>query len=120
MTELFDTEVAPQLKAGAETAREAALATMQQWGVSNTVGGLHWATYKATCRRHGVWRVNMNEGLVEPIFKAVVSAPPADAPTPARFHASHCGETLAPRRAPIGRRPSSPGCRKHSISCKRT
>jgi len=71
VAESFDSTVAPQLKAGADAASEQALKIMQQWGVSVTQGGLHWATYKASCRRDGVWRVNMNEALVEPIFKAV-------------------------------------------------
>ena len=57
----FDTQVAPQLEAGAEAARTDALATTAQWGISVTQGGLHWATYKATTRRHGVFRINMNE-----------------------------------------------------------
>ena len=67
----FDEQVAPQLKAGAEAARADAVATTESWGIPVTQGGMHWATYKATCRRHGVWRINMNEALVEPIFKAV-------------------------------------------------
>ena len=67
----FDTQVAPQLEAGADAARTDALATTAQWGITVTQGGLHWATYKATCRRHGVFRINMNEALVAPIFKAV-------------------------------------------------
>ena len=67
----FDTQVAPQLKLGAESSRQGAVSTTQQWGISVTQGGLHWATYKATTRRHGVFRTNMNEALVAPIFKAV-------------------------------------------------
>ena len=46
---------------------------MQKWGVPQSQGGLHWATYKATCRRHGVFRINMNEALVAPIFEAVAT-----------------------------------------------
>ena len=53
--------MAPQLEAGADAARTDALATTAQWGISVTQGGLHWATYKATTRRHGVFRINMNE-----------------------------------------------------------
>ena len=67
----FDTQVAPQLEMGAESSMQGALATTQQWGTSVMEGGMHWATYKATTRRHGVFRINMNEQLVAPIFKAV-------------------------------------------------
>ena len=59
----FDTQVAPQLEAGAEAARTDAIATTAQWGISVTQGGMHWATYKATCRRQGVFRLNWNEAL---------------------------------------------------------
>lgn len=69
----FEEDVAPRLKAGAATAKEGALATATQWSIPVTQGGLHWATYKATTRRNGVWRLNMNEALVEPVFKAVAT-----------------------------------------------
>jgi flagellar biosynthesis/type III secretory pathway protein FliH len=69
----FEDDVAPKLDEGASQAKTDALTTAQQWGVSNTQGGLHWATYKATTRRMGVWRINMNEELVEPIFKSVAT-----------------------------------------------
>ena len=59
----FDMQVAPQLEAGAEAARTDAIATTAQWGISVTQGGMHWATYKATCRRQGVFRLNWNEAL---------------------------------------------------------
>jgi hypothetical protein len=34
-------------------------------------GGLHWGTYRATVRRNGAFRINMNEQLAEPVFRAV-------------------------------------------------
>jgi len=67
----FDTQVAPQLQQGAASAASEALSTAGAWGISVTQGGLHWATYKATTRRHGVFRLNMNEALTAPILKAV-------------------------------------------------
>ena len=32
---------------------------------------MHWATYRATVRRDGEFRLNMNEELTEPVFRAV-------------------------------------------------
>jgi len=69
----FAEDVAPKLHEGASSAKTAAVETAAKWGISVNEGGLHWATYKATTRRHGVFRINMNEQLVEPIFKAVAT-----------------------------------------------
>ena len=100
--ESFEATVAPQLQAGASAAGRDALATAQRWGQSVNAGGLHWATYKvraylgrisavfrprlghisrvsraylaqATVRRGGVFRMNMNESLVEPVLKVIHS-----------------------------------------------
>ena len=58
--------VAPQLAAGAAGAAAACLTTAQRWSASSRGGGgLHWATYRACCRRNGQWRVDMNEELAE-------------------------------------------------------
>ena len=67
----FETAIIPQLQAGATTAREEAMNTAQVWGgtwsrkaaaaAGSSGGGIHWATYKACCRRHGAWKVDMNE-----------------------------------------------------------
>jgi hypothetical protein len=35
---------------------------------------MHWATYKACCRREGAWKVNMNEELASPILTCMSSA----------------------------------------------
>ena len=67
----FETLVEPQLASGAVAATGDALRTAEAWGISVSVGGLHWATYKATTRRGGVFRINMNEELTAPILKAV-------------------------------------------------
>ena len=73
ISKAFEEDVAPKLKEGAGQAKADALATAQQWGLSVNTGGLHWATYKATTRRLGVFRLNMNEALCEPIFKSVAT-----------------------------------------------
>jgi len=67
----FRDQVAPQLEAGASQSSREALSTAEKWGAKQSQGGLHWATYKACLRRLGVWRIEMNEELAEPIFKAV-------------------------------------------------
>mmetsp|Transcript_23449 Transcript_23449/g.59853 ORF Transcript_23449/g.59853 Transcript_23449/m.59853 type:complete len:1022 (+) Transcript_23449:36-3101(+) len=67
----FDDHVTPQLQAGASDAASNALSKAEEWGIPVTQGGLHWATYKATTRRQGVFRINMNQELVNPVFKSV-------------------------------------------------
>ncbi|KAK3687321.1 hypothetical protein B0T22DRAFT_497814 [Podospora appendiculata] len=56
------------------TAVEAALPTTMGWGAHRDMGGLLWATYKATCRRNGVYSGasgprDFNAELFEPISK---------------------------------------------------
>ncbi|KAK3324641.1 hypothetical protein B0T19DRAFT_429037 [Cercophora scortea] len=56
------------------TAVEAALPTAIGWGAHKDMGGLLWATYKATCRRNGVYcgasgPRDFNAELFEPIAK---------------------------------------------------
>ncbi|KAH6632633.1 hypothetical protein F5144DRAFT_574744 [Chaetomium tenue] len=53
---------------------EAALPTATQWGAHRSTGGLLWATYKATCRRNGVFAGasgarDFNDELFSPISK---------------------------------------------------
>ena len=66
-------ELKPKLKAGAATATDACVEKMEKYGKGYRQGGLHWATYKATCRRHGEWRVNMNEELAMPVFERITA-----------------------------------------------
>jgi hypothetical protein len=66
--------VGPQLQSGAADATKECVTTVTGWGASwsrNPGGGLHHGTYAASCRRSGNWRVNMNEALAEPVFRAV-------------------------------------------------
>ena len=53
---------------------DAAVPTATQWGVHKSMGGLLWATYKATCRRNGIYSGasgprDFNEELFDPISK---------------------------------------------------
>jgi hypothetical protein len=67
----FNTAVAPQLGAGAAEASKEAHGKAVVWGRGQREGGMHWATYKATVRRNGEFRLNMNEELTAPVFRAV-------------------------------------------------
>ena len=71
----FDQKVKPRLITGAMEASKKCVSTAETWSQSWTKGGgLHWATYKACCRRDGAWRINMNEALASPILTSVSSA----------------------------------------------
>jgi len=69
MLEKVSAEVVPSLKSGASASCDDAVATAQGWRAGD--GRLHWATYKATCRRHGMFRLDMNASLSDPILAAV-------------------------------------------------
>eukprot|EP00040_Diaphanoeca_grandis_P035195 m.220660 g.220660 ORF g.220660 m.220660 type:complete len:926 (+) comp33324_c1_seq1:67-2844(+) len=72
MLDEFTSSLIPSLKQGALTSAADAHETAQGWGSSYNSGvGLHWATYKATVRRQGVFRRNMNEELTQPIMECV-------------------------------------------------
>ncbi|TQN64072.1 Nuclear GTPase SLIP-GC [Colletotrichum shisoi] len=58
------------------TASNAAVPTASGWGAHRSEGGMYWATYKATCRRGGVFtnasgRHDMNADLLEPISRGL-------------------------------------------------
>jgi GTPase SAR1 family protein len=60
----------------ARTAATKALPTSDGWGAPRGVGGLFWATYKATVRRHGVFQGasgsrNFNKDLTDPLTKGL-------------------------------------------------
>ncbi|PYI07210.1 hypothetical protein BO78DRAFT_417847 [Aspergillus sclerotiicarbonarius CBS 121057] len=47
--------------------------TVSRWNAPVKEGGLHWQTYRATCRRNGVFRdKNMNKELAEPMLDKIV------------------------------------------------
>ena len=64
-------QILPNLHSGATDATEECSATARGWSAHRSEGGLHWATYRATVRRDGEFRINMNEQLSEPVFRAV-------------------------------------------------
>ena len=79
LTTQFDSKVAPRLGTGAAEASRDCLAKATVWGSSwgrngGGQGGLHWATYKACCRREGEWSTNMNQELADPVLTNVSSA----------------------------------------------
>lgn len=51
---------------GAVNAAEAALPTLDEF-----VAGMHWATYRATLRRHGSWRRDLNVELINPFTRNI-------------------------------------------------
>ncbi|KAI1074397.1 hypothetical protein F5B20DRAFT_586283 [Whalleya microplaca] len=52
----------------------AALDTANGWGAHRDLGGLHWATYKATVRRNGAFRTDFNEALFSPISRNLATS----------------------------------------------
>ncbi|RAL00728.1 uncharacterized protein BO80DRAFT_465201 [Aspergillus ibericus CBS 121593] len=47
--------------------------TVSRWNGPEKDGGLHWQTYRATCRRYGVFRdKDMNKELAEPMLDKIV------------------------------------------------
>ncbi|KJA29987.1 hypothetical protein HYPSUDRAFT_196279 [Hypholoma sublateritium FD-334 SS-4] len=52
--------------AGAVNAAEAALATLDEFTSS-----MHWSTYRATLRRHGSWRRDLNVELTNPFTRSI-------------------------------------------------
>jgi len=64
----FAGAVGPQLEEGAKTATGEVVNIVKSWGVHKN---MHWATYKAHCRRDGEYSRNMNEEMAEPVYRAV-------------------------------------------------
>lgn len=59
-------------------AATAAVPTATSWGARRAEGGMYWATYKATCRRSGVYSGasgprDMNAELLEPVSKQLAT-----------------------------------------------
>jgi len=65
----FKEQVLPRMEGGAADAGGACVALAQGWYAGP--GKMHWATYKATCRRGGVFRRDWNAEMAEPLFRAV-------------------------------------------------
>lgn len=61
-----------------QRATNAAVPMATSWGAPRSAGGLFWATYKATCRRNGVYsgasgNRDFNAELLEPISKQLAT-----------------------------------------------
>ena len=67
----FKGTIGPQLEEGAHKASHECMATARKWSAAPSAGGMFWGTYKATTRRHGVFRIDMNQELAEHIFRTV-------------------------------------------------
>lgn len=55
MKEALAENIFEKYKDACEKAEQEALPTSQRWGAHRNEGGLFWATYKAVCRRNGVF-----------------------------------------------------------------
>ena len=75
----YDKAVQPKVTEGVADASGYALWTCQQWShnaapTPDRKRGMHWATYRAVCRRDGVWQhhslglINWNEELTNPAY----------------------------------------------------
>ncbi|KAF8165415.1 Dynamin family-domain-containing protein [Crassisporium funariophilum] len=53
-------------RVGAENAAEAAIPTVEEFAAS-----MHWGTYRATLRRHGSWRRDLNVELINPFTRNI-------------------------------------------------
>ncbi|XP_045194118.2 uncharacterized protein LOC123549787 [Mercenaria mercenaria] len=82
---VFDGSVRQKMEEGANNAANEASSTCTKWGApvnhdpakDKRSGGLHWATYRATVRRQGVYTsgsygsVDFNEDLAEPMYRSM-------------------------------------------------
>jgi GTPase SAR1 family protein len=69
-------ELLRKFDSAARTAAAKALPTSDGWGAPRDAGGLFWATYKATVRRHGVFQGasgsrNFNKDLTDPLTQGL-------------------------------------------------
>ncbi|KLO16323.1 hypothetical protein SCHPADRAFT_823334 [Schizopora paradoxa] len=69
MQEVFREGIEDKCKLGAEYAAENAVQL-----VDDFAGSTHWCTYRATLRRNGAWRRNLNEELAMPMMKNIASS----------------------------------------------
>ncbi|KAL5527490.1 hypothetical protein ACEPAG_6281 [Sanghuangporus baumii] len=69
MQHAFKDGLEEKCQAGANTAAESAVEISDAFAAS-----MHWSTYRATLRRDGIWRRNLNEELVSPMTKMIASS----------------------------------------------
>ncbi|KZV83402.1 hypothetical protein EXIGLDRAFT_754416 [Exidia glandulosa HHB12029] len=65
----FSEGLEDKCKKGAEKASDAAVET-----VDNFAAAIHWATYRATLRRHGAFRSDLNAELAQPMTSSIASS----------------------------------------------
>ncbi|XP_070574602.1 myosin-2 heavy chain-like isoform X2 [Ptychodera flava] len=81
--EAFDGCISPKLRDGVNAAKESCIAIQMKWGSkvnkeNRSVGGLHWATYKATVKRNGAYNsatagpIDFNQDLSEPMYSSIM------------------------------------------------
>ncbi|KAJ9637247.1 hypothetical protein H2199_007533 [Coniosporium tulheliwenetii] len=78
MKEALAENIFEKYKDACEKAEQEALPTSQRWGAHRNEGGLFWATYKAVCRRNGVFTGagglhDFNGQLFEPVMKLLAT-----------------------------------------------
>jgi hypothetical protein len=74
LSSTFSTIIAPHLQSGADNAAGEVVQIVDGWGLPQSAGGMHWSTYAAHIRRQGgPFRIDMNEVMAEPLYKAVSS-----------------------------------------------
>jgi hypothetical protein len=77
LSEEVQDSILESFEVAAKSAATEAIQTVQHWGQkidreNRAAGGLYWSTYKAVCRRDGVFRdIDFNGQLSEPIIKHV-------------------------------------------------
>ncbi|KAI0721894.1 Dynamin family-domain-containing protein [Cerioporus squamosus] len=69
LQERFKEGLEEKCKAGATNAATAAVETSDQFAAS-----MHWGTYRATLRRHGTWRQDLNVELSNPFTRQIASS----------------------------------------------
>lgn len=66
------------LSKGQDRARKRAIDTSVEWGSTESKNSIQWQTYRATCRRDGVWQppqrslIDFNDQLAKPILEIIV------------------------------------------------
>lgn len=71
MRQLMAEKLMRSVDLGQSTAAEEAARTMDTRCQGRGAGGVHHATFKATCRRDGEWREDFNELLADPLNRRI-------------------------------------------------
>jgi len=69
LQDLFRDGLEEKCQVGAANAAEGAVQHVDEFA-----GSMHWATYRATLRRHGTWRRDLNVELVTPFTRNIASS----------------------------------------------